>query len=56
MIDTDREQLDRIEKMLTDLMDLKQVLLKIFMPKVPEKMREQVLRLMSARQGQDWEG
>lgn len=55
MTDLDQAQLDRIERMLTDLMDLKKVLLKIFMPKVPSSMREQVLKLTASRQGQDWD-
>lgn len=52
---TDQTQLDRIEKMLTELTDLKVILLKIFLPKVPGPMRENVLKLMASRQGQDWE-
>lgn len=56
MIIEDQAQLDRIERMLTDLTDLKVVLLKIFLPKVPGPMRENVLRLMASRQGsQDWD-
>ena len=56
MIIEDQAQLDRIERMLTDLTDLKVVLLKIFLPKVPGPMRENVLKLMASRQGsQDWD-
>ena len=47
----DQEQLDRIEAMLNELMDLKGILLKIFMPKIPEKMRPQMLKMMAARSG-----
>jgi hypothetical protein len=53
VIQNEETQLDRIERMLTDLMALKDVALKLAMPKVPARMREQVMRLAASRQ--DWE-
>jgi hypothetical protein len=55
-VQTEQTQLDRIEAMLTDLMAIKAIALKLALPRVPERMREQVLSLMAARQGQDWDG
>ena len=53
MITDQQTQLDRIEAKLNEFLELKTVLLKLALPKVPEKMREQVLRHRAGRQ--DWD-
>jgi hypothetical protein len=44
-------QLDRIERKLDDLLALRDLLLKAFMPRIPAAGREGVLKLMARRGG-----
>jgi hypothetical protein len=45
----DETQLDRIERQLGELLALRDLLFKLYMPKVPAPVREKVARLMADR-------
>ena len=44
-------QLDRIERKLDEMIELKDVLLKIFLPRIPAAARETALRMLAKRGG-----
>lgn len=46
-------QLDRIERKLDELLELRDTLLKIFMPKIPAAFRGAALQIMARSKGGD---